>query len=223
MPCPSFWCSSRGFRALHFSGVSDQHLVLVGLVGLVGRAGSCCVCLEVIAESFPSEMDVAVIRIAQALLEGVDGGGSKAPSGSVDAAELLADLAVDSKHCLALLRFTLRLMGLASGVAPKSKHVRHCCALILARLLTEAPLTGRSQQAAFLQLALDKFAPIRLVALPGLAALGTAQTIATLVEIGCSDPVAKIRQEALVQVEMLQATPKGLSEGPLWFGNVWNM
>ena len=215
----AFGAPLRGFRALHFSGVSDHNLVLVGLVGL---AGSCCVCLEVIAESFPSEMDLAVIRIAQALFEGVDGGGSKAPSGSVDAAELLADLAVDSKHCLALLRFTLRLMGLASGVAPKSKHVRHCCALILARLLTEAPpSTGRSQQAAFLQLALDKFAPIRLVALPGLAALGTAQTIATLVEIGCSDPIAKIRQEALVQVEMLQATP---TEGtvrrtPL----VWNM
>lgn len=173
--------------------------------------------LLVIAESFPSEMDVAVIRIAQALLEGVDGGGNKAPSGSVDAAELLADLAVDSKHCLALLRFTLRLMGLASGVAPKSKHVRHCCALILARLLTEAPpSTGRSQQAAFLQLALDKFAPIRLVALPGLAALGTAQTIATLVEIGCSDPVAKIRQEALVQVEMLQAEHALQLERHLW-------
>eukprot|EP00435_Cladocopium_sp_Y103_P015481 s1760_g3.t2 len=173
--------------------------------------------LLAIAESFPSEMDAALIRIAQALLEGVDGGGPKAPSGSADAAELLADLAVDSKHCLALLPFTLRLMGLASGVAPKSKHVRHCCALILARLLTEAPpSTGRSQQAAFLQLALDKFAPIRLVTLPGLAALGTAQTIATLVEMGCSDPVAKIRQEALVQVEMLQAEHALQLERHLW-------
>lgn len=151
-------------------------------------------------------MDAALVCIAQSLLEGVDAGGSRAPCGSVDAAELLGDLAVDSKHCLALLRFTLRSLGLSSGVAPKSKHVRHCCALILARLLTEAPASrGHSLELAFVQLALDKFAPIRLVALPGLAVLGTAQTLATLVEMVCSDPVAKIRQEALMQVEMLQA------------------
>eukprot|EP00438_Fugacium_kawagutii_P006322 Skav230354 [mRNA] locus=scaffold1251:58168:85688:- [translate_table: standard] len=161
---------------------------------------------EAIADSWPRQVDAALVCIAQSLLAGVDAGGSRAPGGSVDAAELLGDLAVDSKHCLALLRFTLRSLGLSSGVAPKSKHVRHCCALILARLLTEAPASrGHSLELVFVQLALDKFAPIRLVALPGLAVLGTAQTLATLVEMVCSDPVAKIRQEALMQIEMLQA------------------
>lgn len=123
----------------------------------------------------------------------------------MEATELLADLAVHSKHCLALLRFTLCRLGLSSGVAPKSKH-RHCCALILARLLTEAPASsGRRQQVAFLQLALDKFAPIRLVTIPCLADLGSVQTIAALVEMACSDPIGKIRQEALAQIDILQA------------------
>ena len=35
----AFGAPLRGFRALHFSGVSDQTLVLVGLVGLVGLLG----------------------------------------------------------------------------------------------------------------------------------------------------------------------------------------
>jgi len=157
------------------------------------------------AKSFPN-LDAALVRCAQVLLEGIDAGGSRAPCGSMEATELLADLAVHSKHCLALLRFTLCRLGLSSGVAPKSKHVRHCCALILARLLTEAPASsGRRQQVAFLQLALDKFAPIRLVTIPCLADLGSVQTIAALVEMACSDPIGKIRQEALAQIDILQA------------------
>ncbi|CAK9023879.1 unnamed protein product, partial [Durusdinium trenchii] len=65
--------------------------------------------------------------------------------------------------------------------------------------------TGQSQEAVFVRLASDQFAPVRLAALPGLALVGTVPSLCALVELACSDGTSAVRLQALQQMEVLQA------------------
>ncbi|CAJ1331893.1 unnamed protein product, partial [Effrenium voratum] len=130
-------------------------------------------------------------RLAYALMRGLE----RSPRPLVaEAAELLAEAAVNFGQSAAVAQFLLRVLGPPRG--PKSKHVRHFCALVLQKLST------RSQEAVFLRLAADKCCSVRLAALPLAAGLG--RSLLALVEVATTDPAARLRLAALEQLQHLQ-------------------